>query len=248
MIYELTDTSKVEKLFENWEFLETAVAACLQKTGGKIYVTDIDAPESAMAFCCSFGFFAGKPDRELVLGKPDCYVNMVPQNDEWMRLIVSTFPAQKKARYALKKNARFDREKLKALVGALPKDYEIKKIDPAIYDICLGDDEMADLVYWFGPKEMFFEQGLGYVVMKDGKVVSGAASAIRYREGIEIEADIVRGERHKGLASAVCARLILSCLSEGLYPSWDASNWMSVMLAEKLGYEFDREYFVYGAR
>ena len=39
--------------------------------------------------------------------------------------------------------------------------------------------------------------------------------------------------------------MILSCLDEGLYPSWDAANWLSVMLAEKLGYKFDREYFVY---
>lgn len=94
----------------------------------------------------------------------------------------------------------------------------------------------------------FFEQGLGFVVVRDGKAVSGAATAIRFREGIEIETDTVRSERHKGLASAVCAKLILSCLSEDLYPSWDALNWMSVMLAEKLGYEFDREYFVYGVR
>jgi predicted GNAT family acetyltransferase len=81
--------------------------------------------------------------------------------------------------------------------------------------------------------------------LKDGKIVSGAASALRYRDGIEVETDTIKEERHKGLASAACAALILSCLDEGLYPSWDAANWLSVMLAEKLGYKFDREYFVY---
>ncbi|MCR5097745.1 MAG: GNAT family N-acetyltransferase [Lachnospiraceae bacterium] len=42
-----------------------------------------------------------------------------------------------------------------------------------------------------------------------------------------------------------CAALILRCIDEGLYPSWDAMNMNSVHLAEKLGYEFDHEYTVY---
>ena len=37
------------------------------------------------------------------------------------------------------------------------------------------------------------------------------------------------------------AALILQCLEEGLYPSWDAQNMISVHLAEKLGYELDHE-------
>ena len=35
------------------------------------------------------------------------------------------------------------------------------------------------------------------------------------------------------------------CLDEGLYPAWDAANKVSVRLAEKLGYEFSREYVCY---
>ena len=67
----------------------------------------------------------------------------------------------------------------------------------------------------------------------------------RYREGIEIEVDTVPEERNKGLATIVCAALILGCLEEGLYPSWDAQNLTSVHLAEKLGYEYDHEYTAY---
>ncbi len=245
MIYELTDTSKVEKLFDGWEFLETAVLSCLQKYAGNIFVTDTENPHSAIAYLGSFGFCAGKPDKELLLGKPDRFIHMVPQNEEWIRMIVSTFPATKKARYAIKKNAGFDRDKLRALVDALPAGYELKPIDSEIYDMCLEDDDIEDLVYWFGSKDQFLTLGRGLAVMKGGKVVSGAASALRYCEGIEIETDTLKEERHKGLASAACAALILSCLDEGLYPSWDAANWLSVLLAEKLGYEFDHEYFVY---
>ena len=61
----------------------------------------------------------------------------------------------------------------------------------------------------------------------------------------EIEVDTIPEERHKGLASIACASLILRCLEEGLYPSWDAHNMDSVGLAEKLGYEFDHAYTAY---
>lgn len=36
--------------------------------------------------------------------------------------------------------------------------------------------------------------------------------------------------------------MILECLEQNLYPSWDAHNMWSVALAEKLGYHYDHEY------
>ena len=77
------------------------------------------------------------------------------------------------------------------------------------------------------------------------KVVSGASSYSRYKEGIEIEVDTIETERRKHRATAACAALILECLKENLYPSWDAQNINSVRLAEKLGYEFAHEYVAY---
>ncbi|MBD9153226.1 MAG: GNAT family N-acetyltransferase [Lachnospiraceae bacterium] len=64
-------------------------------------------------------------------------------------------------------------------------------------------------------------------------------------EGIEIEVDTIESERRKHLATIACSALILNCLEEGLYPSWDAQNINSVHLVEKLGYEFDHEYVAY---
>ena len=83
------------------------------------------------------------------------------------------------------------------------------------------------------------------MILKSGRIVAGASSRTRYKEGIEIEVDTIEDERRKGLATIVCAALILQCLEEGLYPSWDARNMNSVRLAEKLGYEFDHEYTAY---
>lgn len=244
MIYEVKDTDKVKQLFAGWE--ETLIYSCLQRVMGRIYVTEPDEPKSAAAFVGCFGFYAGEPNRELLINKPHGFVIMVPQNEAWEKTIEECFPdANRVIRYAIKKNTEFDREALKEEVGKLPVGYELKKINADIYDKCLTSPATEDFVSSFENKEHYLAMGRGMVVIKDGEIVSGASSYSRYIEGIEIEVDTVKHERRKHLATAACAALILNCLEEGLYPSWDAQNMASVHLAEKLGYEFDREYAAY---
>jgi RimJ/RimL family protein N-acetyltransferase len=244
MLYELTDTSKAAHLFEGWK--ETLIYSCLQKVMGKIFVTDLDSPKSAMAFVGCFAFYAGEPDQELVMNKPDGFVIMVPQNKAWEACIEECFPAAKKViRYAIKKDTRFDQKLLRSMVAELPDGYELKEIDERIYDMCLKEPVTRDFVSTFESKEEYLEMGRGMVILKSGRIVAGASSYTRYKEGIEIEVDTAEEERRKGLATVACAALILRCLEEGLYPSWDAQNRISVHLAEKLGYEFDHEYTAY---
>lgn len=100
MLYELQDTDKVKTLFEGWN--ETLIYSCIQKVMGKIFVTDLDNPKSAFAFVGCFGFFAGEPNKELVLSKPDGFVILTPQNTEWARVIEECYPTAKPAtRYAM---------------------------------------------------------------------------------------------------------------------------------------------------
>lgn len=244
MIYEIKDSAKVEAIFEGWN--ETLIYSCLQNVMGHIYVTDLENPKSAFAFVGCFGFYAGEPNRELVENKPDGFVIMTPQNEAWSKLIEECFPAAKRViRYAIKKDTRFDKEFLKSKLRKLPYGYELAKIDSALYDKCLKNPVTADFVSSFENKEHYLKMGRGMVILKDGEIVAGASSYTRYNEGIEIEVDTVEQERRKHLATIVCSALILNCLDEGLYPSWDAQNMNSVRLAEKLGYEFDHEYVAY---
>lgn len=244
MIHELKDTSKVQSLFKGWE--ETLIYSCLQNVMGRVFVTDPDNPKSAMAFVGCFGFYAGEPDRELVENKPEGFVIMTPQNEEWASLIEDCFPSSKRViRYAIKKDTQFDVEALKNKISELPEGYELKPIDSDIYDLCLENPVTRDFVSAFESKEKYLELGRGIVILKDGNIVSGASSYTRYKTGIEIEVDTAESERRKQLATIVCAALIVQCLEEGLYPSWDAQNMNSVRLAEKLGYEFSHEYVAY---
>ena len=245
MIYELEDTSRVQRLFEGWE--ETLIYSCLQKVMGKIYVTDTEAPKSALAFVGCFAFYAGVPDKELMINKPKGFVIMVPQNEEWAALIEECFPDSSKrvTRYAIKKDTKFDRNALEQFVRQLPEGYELKAIDSELYDKCLKDPVTEDFVSSFESKESYLKIGRGMVILRDGKIVAGASSYTRYNEGIEIEVDTAPEERRKHLATVACAALILRCLDENLYPSWDAQNLNSVGLSKKFGYEFDHEYVAY---
>ena len=244
MIYELEDVEKVRDLFKDWE--ETLIYSCLQKIMGKIYVTDVGHPKSAYAFVGCFVFYAGVPDRELVLSKPDGFVIMIPQNEDWALLIEECYPTAKKTtRYAIRKDTVFDEKKLQAMMDSLPSGYTLHEIDGRIYDKCLSSPATADFVSCFESKSDYLKKGLGMVVLKDGEIVSGASSYTCYEQGIEIEVDTVESERRKHLATAVCSALILKCLSLGLYPSWDAQNMNSLYLAQKLGYVFSHEYIVY---
>ncbi len=244
MIYEIEDTLITEKLFEGWQ--ETLIYSCLQNVMGKIFVTDPHEPKSAFAFVGCFGFFAGEPERELVENKPDGFVILVPQNEAWAELIEDVYPdAKKVTRYAIRKDTGFDADALRENLRMLPDGYEIKEIDAEIYDKCLENPQTVDFVSSFESKDKYLRDGRGMVILRDDRIVSGASSYTRYREGIEIEVDTVESERRKGLALIACSALILRCLEEGLYPSWDAQNMGSVHLAEKLGYEFDHEYVAY---
>lgn len=248
MVYELTDhTEKVIPLFDGWE--ETLIDSCIQQIMGKLLVMDPDHPRSVCAQVGCFAFYAGEPNGELLRKKPKRDMLMVPQNAAWAGMIERCFPdAKKVTRYAIKKDTQFDEKKLLQFVNELPDGYRICRIDGAIYEKCLLSQVTEDFVSSFQDKETYLQYGRGMVILKDGEIVSGASSYSRYLQGIEIEVDTVPSERRKHLATAACAALILECLKEELYPSWDAQNITSVHLAEKLGYEFSHEYTAYEVR
>lgn len=244
MIYDLKDTAKAARLFEGWE--ETIIYSCLQGVMGKVLVTDPADPRSACAALGCFRFYAGVPEAELLPGVPDGYCIMVPQTEKWADLIERCLPSAKKiTRYATRKDTHFDIPLLKRYAGTLPAGYEMKRIDAVLYEKCLALHMAEDFVSSYGNKERFLELGRGVVILKDGAIVAGASSFSSYSGGIEIEVDTAEPERRKGLAAAACAALILNCLEDGLYPSWDAHNEGSLLLAQKLGYVPDHAYTAY---
>ena len=238
----------ITNVFDAWE--ETIIWSCVQGIMGEVYTNE--AEDAAMAILGDFAFYAGNPSEELIRFKPrDCkqdFIIMVPQNEEWGRLIEKCYgdKARKVTRYAIKKEADvFDIVKLEQVVSNIPDGYELKMMEESEYYMCRNNGWTRDLVSQYKDYEKYKKLGLGVVVLKDGELVGGASSYSRYDKGIEIEIDTREDHRRKGLAYACGAKLILECRKRDLYPSWDAQNKGSVALAEKLGYHFSHEYAAY---
>lgn len=250
MIYEVINTKKVEPLFAGWQ--ETMILSCLQKVMGHLYTDNTEEPSSVMALLGDFCFFAGEPNRELALYKPNWreedFVIMVPQHEAWATLIEECYQGKSKkvTRYAIKKEPDiFDRVFLQNVVNTLPEDYELQMMDEQLFWQCKDIDWCRDWVAQYEDYEQYRNHGLGAIILRNGEPVSGASSYSGYQGGIEIEIDTKEEYRRKGLAFVCGAKLILACLERGWYPSWDAQNKWSVALAEKLGYHFDHEYVAY---
>ena len=238
----------ITNVFNSWE--ETIIWSCIQGIMGDVYTND--AEDAAMAILGDFAFCAGNPSEELVRFKQKkCeqdFIIMVPQNEEWGKLIEKCYgdKAKKVTRYAIKKEPdAFDKEKLEQVVLNIPDGYELKLIEEPAYRMCQRNGWSGDLVSQYKDYETYKKLGLGVAVLKDGELVAGASSYSTYDKGIEIEIDTREDHRRKGLASACGAKLILECQKRDLYPSWDAQNKWSVALAEKLGYHFSHEYVAY---
>lgn len=238
----------IESIFDSWD--ESIIWSCLQGVMGEIHTNSTE--DAAMALLGDFAFFAGKPCEDLIRWKQEnCkqdFIIMVPQNDEWAKLIEMYYgeKAKKVTRYAIKKESDiFDIEKLEQVTLSLPEGYELKLLEEAEYHMCRNNEWSKDLVSQYKDYDMYKKLGLGVVAMNDGEIVAGASSYSRYEKGIEIEIDTREDHRRKGLAYACGAKLIIECLKRDLYPSWDAQNKWSVALAEKLGYHFSHEYVAY---
>lgn len=250
MPHRLSDPMAAAPLFAGWQ--ETLIWSCLQGVMGCIYADDAAAPRSAAAVIADFCFLAGTPSAELTAFRPPeqrrDFVILVPQNDAWTQTIRAVYGGTGRfsERYAIQKEPDvFDRARLQAAVDSLPAGYLLRPMDEKLYHICLRERWSDDLVFSFPSWQDYREWALGFVAMKDGRPAAGASTYTRYREGIEVEIDTHPDHRRRGLAYACGARLILACLDRGLYPSWDAHNWASAQLAQKLGYHFSHAYPTY---
>lgn len=245
----MTD-ERVCQLFADWE--ETLIWSCLQEKMGEIKTDNLASPKSAIAkigrYGC-FGFLAGKPDETLIKYYQGEDIILVPQDKGWSLLIENHYPGlgrvKKFLRYATKKDTKFDKLRLDSFVNNLSQKYKLIRINRDYYHKCLGEEWSRDLVANYKNYEDYEQNGLGYLILDGDKIISGASSFSYYDGGIEIEIDTRGAYRKQGLATIVAAKLILSCLEQNLYPSWDAHNLASLHLAEKLGYTFSHEYIAY---
>lgn len=238
---------KATALFENWD--EALIWSCLQGYMGTMITDDESDPKSAIIDNGDFSFCAGIPNENLLKSISIGDFKLVaPINEEWQTLIERVFAgkAKKILRYAIKKEPDiFDEKKLKSYVTSLDSNYEIRLFDSEIFKLAQRESWSADLCSQFKDYQEYQKHAIGVAILHNGDLVSGASPYAVYKNGIEIEIDTKPEYRDKGIATVCGAMLILECLSNNIYPSWDAHDLRSVHLAEKLGYHLSHPYVTY---
>lgn len=227
------------------------ILSCIQGHMGEAWVDNLINPSMAQLIIGDFIFFAGDSTEdaadELLRNLPSESL-VVVSDDNWKqsleRIHKGNFQIIK--RYAFEKRPEHLKPNhIKTLLEKLPKAYELKRIDRDIANSQALRELSEDFTSQFDSIDDYINRGVGFCILYEGRVVSGASSYSIFDDGIEIEVDTHPEHRKKGLATVAAAALILYCLKNGLYPSWDAANLISVALAQKLGYVLDKPYDTY---
>lgn len=251
---EKNDLPKIFPMFER--IYDTVMLSCLQGHMGEVFVDNIENPNGAILYCGSFVFIEGKKIEDelieyikVILDSSGLdsllIISKVDDIGELLEKVPGT-KLSKTLRHAIeKKDEEFDLEKLQSIVNSLPPQYQVQRINEELYYECKKDEWTLDFISNFDSAKNFLDRGIGFVILHNGKIISGASSYTIYDEGIEIEIATNKDYRRMGLAQVVGAALILECRKLGLYPSWDAANMASVQLATKLGYRYLGPYDTY---
>ena len=235
-----------QKFFKEIKFYMTKTA--LQGYMGDVLVDNIEKPEFAMVQLGRFCFVDGNPNNRLArqtLMELDDYYKTIIANENWYKSIEDIFKGEYKIdkRFSIRKDTKFDKKRLEELSTKIKEEYKIEKIDDKNYKIIKQTDSFSCNITM---SESFEKYGIGFCAKNEtGEIIAVIVSNGVYDDGVEINIKIEENERHKGLGTALGAKMILECLRQNKYPSWDAANLDSVGLAQKLGYEVDSEYRIY---
>jgi GNAT superfamily N-acetyltransferase len=186
-----------------------------------------------------FHFLAGDPGHaHAVLLVPSLRPGMVmiTPTPAWQRWLAASYPGELALyhREAFQVGA-FDRALLHRLAQSLPADFELSQIGLADVPQLVADLHAA-LVYNFPSHEAFIRTSVGLGIKHQGRYVAAASAAAIGGGKAEFEIQTHPQFRRRGLARAVAAALILTCLERRLEPCWDAANAPSSALARQLGF------------
>lgn len=124
--------------------------------------------------------------------------------------------------------------------------YSIVKINEDMIKNSLEFNQAYYEEYW-GSVSNFIENGRGFCIVHEGKVISECTSIFSSRQYAEMDIVTHPAYRGQGLASIVAGEFIKDCLENSIVPKWDCdvANRPSIQVAEKLGFVNPRQYSIF---
>ncbi len=242
MIIEWTDVdrSKLYSLFDTFKTCRAVIFPALSQGRGKIWVDSIDSPTVAKFNLNVLNFIVGDSDsvsaKELLQTIEPMQPLFVP--DDWIDFITEEWGDQLGTqKRTLMSPDSLDINYLRELRDRLPKEYRLERVDIEIAKK-LDKGVHKHIAMFFDGSADFAENGIGWCVKHEDKVISIASTYTPYTNKFDVQVDTINDPTHrrKGLATTVCAALMVYALENNVVPHWDAANDASVQLAFKLGY------------
>lgn len=231
------------------------LAQCLTRAIMKGFVDDLDNPDVIMFLCQQWAcFLAGNSIseniKEFLVKIPEKALIFVP-SEEW-EVVLNTqwtyFGYSLRTELSAK---NLSLQSIRRLLNPLPEGFQVKKVDveiaKQILDQNLSEHWVGAIKFWGGPEE-FVKEGGGFCIQEGEKTVSmvmGYKASLPITQSLEIDISTLPEYRGKGFATIESAKLIEHCLEKGIEPHWDATNPISVKLAQKLGYTDPEPYRCY---
>jgi RimJ/RimL family protein N-acetyltransferase len=212
---------------------------------GRMYADDLDDPKLAVLNLW-FYMAAGEPTPDAVYE----FLHLLPMAcsiivpEDWHAVLQKRCPDHLTPEHrTLFRAAEWDRSQLARFRAELPPGFLVSRIDAGNVERFAQFDRSFAGNY--GSADAFLEHGAGFGVEHRRRFVSGCTSFASGGGALEFEIDTHPDFRRRGLATAGAAAMIEYCLERGIAPCWDAMNYASAQLAQKLGFREPQRYVAY---
>lgn len=245
--------SQYQGIFQQFEHFSNYIHFAFEFLAPEIWVDHETAPTLACFYTAPAYFVWGDPDSQDVaplfqLFSDDGWI--VPSSEKWDRHLTAHF-GEKLTTYP---RTSFDSASLKlahlrSLKSELPVGLTIVPIDET-HVRNQGGMLYQDLLSRFFTQADFLQQGAGFCLLEDEKMIGFAAANYPIRNQvlevyIRVDYNDDPIHRNKGLGTQLGVTLLEYCLENGLDPHWDAANEISVRLALRLGYTLHHRWKMY---
>lgn len=239
--WSMADRRQLFDLFDVFKVGRTIIFPALSQNRGNIWVDSIESPNIARLQLGIINAVTGdctKPEAVEIIKMINPHELIFFSNDEWIDLLHEIYGD----RIGIQKRTMMspdslDAIHLKGLIDNILEEFSLEQLDLETTRN-LNENMSFHISLFYGTPDEFIDNGFGYCIKHDGKVVSIASTFTPFIDEFEVEVRTVNDDkyRQRGLATIVSSALILHGIERGLIPHWDAANAISVKLALKLGY------------
>ena len=226
------------ELFRRHPYLRAVIDAVLEERQGKIVTVD-DPPQAARLDLGCYRVPAGDPGadaaRRLLVDLTGPAELVVPDDDRWRHLLADVFGDRIEDRsMRAYLPGKLEVGRLQGLAAVLPDGYRLA--DVSVTEAAgMGDDLAPHGVDVFGGPETFARDGFGICALTGTEVAAQSTTYALGADKAEVAIATHPDHRGKGLATAVGAAMLATCLRRQVVPHWNAYNPVSQRLALRLG-------------